>query len=164
MSIPMPIFIFGYGSLGNEDNLRKVHGDDLSIERRVKLNGFTRTFDKPGLTHLYSNIRAKKGATVHGSIFTITTQGQLKRLQDKEPGYALVDVSEHVEGGPLDRPVFAFIAGDMKKVRRSYLERCMAGLTDEEKREWIAETEFPDGLEIDDDAQIIHSALIPSNG
>lgn len=152
--------VFGYGSLLNPKTLRERF--DGKITADATLRGYQRTFRKEGREHLYLTLREIEpdGNGVWGTLFDVTLPGFAK-LARTEPGYDLLDVTDGLAGYPADAPqAWCFIApplGDEKippakmRIRRSYLNRCLGGVPEPERELWLAETEIPSGVTIDED-------------
>lgn len=142
-------FVFGYGSLLNENSLQgtlpgKKHAGwaDLQDYRRV--------FNKAGLEHAYLNIRKEEGSVVRGVLVEVNPS-ELARLAQREQGYELVDVTDYISPVPEDAQVLTFIAPGLESmpVRGSYLRRMLEGVPKEEHDRWMAETDFQ-GRKVDE--------------
>lgn len=153
--------IFGYGSLLNPKTLKERFGGEIS--GHATLGGYERTFRKEGRSHLYLTIQevnSESWSGVRGTLFDVTLPGLVK-LGRTEPGYDLVDITDDLDGYPADAPpVWCFIAPpledgeiplDKARIRRSYLNRCLAGIPETERKLWLTETEIPRGVVIDED-------------
>lgn len=155
--------VFGYGSLMNRKNV----AERAPGARRVgwaKLVGYEAVFAKPGNTHVYLTIRRKRGKEIFGAVVDVDPPG-LTMLSRSEPGYALVDVTDHVfeingEKYSMDEPrVYAFIApvatkirGDLAYIRRSYITKCIADLPPEIRVCWLSDlVVIPKGVMVDED-------------
>ena len=94
------IVIFGYGSLINEDSLRKTVPSAKNIVP-VRLQGYTRVFDFPSSTRLCEKsgkcctvlnaFESKKDSSINGIIFEMDEE-DLQNLIYRETGYELIEV------------------------------------------------------------------------
>lgn len=149
--MPQRTFVFGYGSLLNEEDLAKTL-PGKTISGHAILKGWRRKFNKGGLTHRYLNLVPSGPGTygVKGTLIEVTPQ-ELAALAKREPGYNMVDVTEQIVAPPEDAVILAFIAPPFEElpVRRTYLERIRAGVRPEEWEQWLKDTDF-NGAAIDE--------------
>ena len=147
----MDIFVFGYGTLLNEESLQ----DTLPGKEHsgwANLRGYKRVFNKASNTHAYINIREESGSVVRGVLVEVSPS-ELALLAQRESGYVLVDVTRHTDPHPENAQVFAFIAPGMESlpVRGSFLRRVLKGVPKGERDQWIAETDFQ-GRKVDENS------------
>jgi len=143
-------YVFGYGSLMNPKSLaRTIPGEKVLL--RATLSGYQRRFNVQCGDYLYLNIvpRAKKDVT--GVVIPVNDT-ELEALKRREYMYACVDISSRLSEA-LPGPVYAFIAPDVHipslKIPRTYIDTCLAGVPEEERRTWLADSIIENGFEED---------------
>ncbi|MDO8474180.1 MAG: gamma-glutamylcyclotransferase family protein [bacterium] len=148
-------YVFGYGSLMNEESLQKTLPGKHSTSWAI-LNGYKRAFNKAGRkNHRYLNIKQEPNSKVEGVLVEVT-QEEFEELKKREHGYNAIDVTNKLESKPLgNTAVYAFAAAASSlgglKVSRKYLDTVLAALPPEKQAQWIQETDF-EGAQIDEDA------------
>lgn len=160
----LPLYIFAYGSLMNK-KIVDARFPGIEIIGWARLEGYQRSFRKKGRTHLFLTLVPNGASTVKGALLHITTHEQLDALKQSEPGYDLVDVTDRVHGFDaghekitvfIDREVATNARDSVSyqgmRVKRSYIEKCRAALDPLDRDIWLSESEFPDGVSIDDSA------------
>lgn len=152
------IRIFGYGSLLNEKNVRTRLSGRAFTMRPGTLGGYQRTFSKWGRSHVYLTLRPIEGVTVEGVLIDVDPVG-FAILTRYEPGYELVEITRGLaDYGPDQPSAYCFIGGSLKeippeiaKIRRSYLDMCLGGVSPEKRDQWLRETHIPKGVVIAED-------------
>lgn len=154
-------YVFGYGSLMNPKSLKRTL-PKASITFRATLRNYQRKFNIPVDGYLYLNIVPQKGKTVEGVCIQVSEE-ELAMLRVRERGYACVDVTKNMTG-KMDGRVYAFIAPDDSfpklKILQSYIDTCLAGVPEEKKSAWLADTIVENDIE--DDRERPKYANIPS--
>lgn len=147
------IYVFGYGSLMNEESLQKTL-PGKKITAWATLKGYRRAFNKAGRRgHRYLNLKPDQNAQVKGVLIQVA-EYELEELKKREEGYNLVEITHQVEEMPSESAViYAFIAPPFSelKVSGKYLKTVLAAIPPQEQENWLKETDF-EGAEIDDDA------------
>jgi len=151
--MPQNTYIFGFGSLMNEESLQKTL-PGKTITSWAILKGYRRAFNKAGRRgHRYLNLKPDLISQVKGVLIQVT-QPELEELKRREEGYNLTDVTNAITQKPSDESVvYVFIAPPFSdfKISRSYLKTVLAALPQKEQEQWLAETDF-DGAKIDEES------------
>lgn len=151
------IYIFGFGSLMNEESLQKTL-PGKKITAWATLKGYRRAFNKAGRSgHRYLNIKEEPNSKVEGVLVKVT-QKEFEKLKKREQGYNAIDVTDQLESNPPGNiTVYAFAAAASAlgglKVSRKYLDTVLAALPSEKQAQWIQETDF-EGAEIDEEEKL----------
>jgi len=152
-------FVFGYGSLMNEEDLQRTL-PRKTITCRAILKGWRRKFNKEGRkgTHSYLNLvpvnPGDRIQQVEGVLIKVNSEN-LDSLKKREEGYHLIDVTSQIITTPKNALILTFIAlspvSSSKKppIPRSYLKRCLVDFLPEEQERWLQETDF-DEAKIDE--------------
>ena len=116
------------------------------------LKGFKRIFNKPGKSgHRYLNIKKDPNSSIKGVLIKVT-EDEFEELEKREYGYTACDVTAQIDMElPRDAVVYAFISPPFSgfTISRAYLDTVLAALPEEERGQWIQETDF-EGAEIDE--------------
>lgn len=147
----MQKYIFSYGSLRNPQSRART----LSGERPVTettLRGYVKKFNTPVNGFLYLNIVPRRESSVRGTLIGISDD-ELELLKSREHGYECTSVDSLIQDPLLDSRIFAFIAPDKTfpnlKIPRSYINTCLAYLSEPEKTTWLLETIVENEIEED---------------
>ncbi len=144
----MQKFVFGYGSLMNPKSLQRTLPGATAVP--AQLFDFQRKFNIPVDGYLYLNIVPKSGKVMEGVCIPVSDE-ELAKLKSRERGYECVDVSEKISG--VEGVAYAFIAPDKGfpglKILQSYIDTCLAGVSDEKQNQWIEETIIENEIEND---------------
>lgn len=146
------LYVFGYGSLMNKQSLHKtLPGKTMTCWTTLK--GYKRIFNKPGKSgHRYLNIKEEPNSSIKGVLIKVT-ESEFEELEKREHGYIATDVTAQIDVElPRDAVVYAFIAPPFSgfTISRAYLDTVLAALPEEDRKQWIQETDF-DGAEIDEE-------------
>lgn len=142
--------LFVYGSLMNHKSSDR---SGIAIEKSnpAVLRGHQRKISVAIKGYLYLNLIRNQTMNVDGRLLTVPDE-QLEKVQKRESGYELVDVSRDIEPESGDR-VFAFIAQDREyptlKIPRSYLRTCMAAVPADKRDQWLRDTIIKNEVEED---------------
>lgn len=157
-SVPI-IRLFGYGALANPlgVGLRLGHG---FVMEEATLQGYRRSFTKPGRTHLYLTLCSYPLGKVRGLLIDCPPS-DFALLARPEHGYNLLEITDSLENYPEDEPrVYCFIAPsldqipvDLRRIRRSYIAACTSHLSAHDQVVWREETHIPPGVTIDEDEE-----------
>ena len=160
MERPVPkIRLFGYGSLMSEKNLR-ARAPSAQPVAWARASGWRAFFAKVGTNHVYLTIAPTGGELdiTFGRLIDVDPPA-LAVLAQHEPGYRLVDVTDAIRDAGERETTFAFIAEvepippAKARIKRSYINKCMAELPLEIREEWLARWgAIPEGVTIDEDA------------
>ncbi|HVU75567.1 MAG TPA: gamma-glutamylcyclotransferase family protein [Candidatus Paceibacterota bacterium] len=136
----MQHYIFAYGSLMNPRSLAKTLPGERDVRRAI-VHGYRRKMSVPFDGYAYLNLIQDANCAVGGILIPVS-EAEFELFSSREEGYDRVDVTRALERA-LDGVAYAFIAPDSDselKVPRSYIETCTAGMTDEEKKQWVEDT------------------------
>jgi cation transport regulator ChaC len=151
-------YIFGYGSLMNEANL-KNRVPNARLLGYATLEGYKRSFNKPGSHHLYLNLIPDANSSTIGVIVEVDSEG-LEILKQHEPGYVLTDVTTGIKSNAESvfdlptSPILCFLAPadsptNLTSIKKSYVDKCLDGLPEGMREEWLKNSEIADGVTID---------------
>jgi len=163
-------YIFGYGNLINPRELDNTLPGKIA-RGFATLHGWSVTFAKPGLSHVYATLVEDPAGSVMGVLIEVTL-ADVAAMAQREAGYRLVNISDGftsglVDGSPIeDAEVHAFIAPTVHdlRIRGVYLENIFAGLPDDEtRRRWLDMVDLDDRGIDRDRSNLPHvQALFPS--
>ncbi len=142
----MPIQIFGYGSLLNQESRHRTFVE-LEIVEDVVLKGYQRILNAAHSSYEYvaMNLIEHPDKSVKGHVFLVSDK-EFLALEEREIGYDLVDISSRISV-QLPEPVFAFVMHKPdikgKLLCQRYLETCLGGISEPEREHWLAETVIP---------------------
>lgn len=138
-------FIFGYGSLLNDESRLRSAPNSAVVERHAILEGHQRVFNVAYGEHVYANVRPNVDYDVIGTIMEVTPEG-FEQLQERERNYEVVDISDRL-AGDWSQSVYAFIGTDntqgSETVKQSYLDLCLSGVSQDNRERWLEETIMP---------------------
>ena len=137
-------YIFGYGSLLNDQSRLRSAPCSHLVEQYATLVGYQRIFDIAYGDHVYANIRKNPDMEVLGVVMEVTNFG-FQQLRERERNYDIVDISTQLVGNKWDKsPVYAFIGSDNTRgtetIKQSYLDLCLSGVRESDREEWIKDT------------------------
>lgn len=149
----MPLAVFGYGSLRDEESMRlRTPGAEHFC--RATLLGYRLLFNKPGITHRYLNIEKLHYSEVQGVIVYVT-DAQFLDLARRETGYHTIDVTSNTMPDKWFLPetrVVAFSHFGLPFVRMSYVNKVLKGIPYEECAFWLADIDFQGAtIELDEE-------------
>lgn len=134
------ITVFGYGSLINEESLRKTVPLATHI-RLAKVNGFSRVFNAPNTWRVDSkrniptcalNVVKDPTGIVNGICFDVCEQG-FEELKKREEGYVALQVDAYLYETHQAHSVYMFISHKEypfvfdSKEQQGYVEMCIDG-------------------------------------
>jgi cation transport regulator ChaC len=138
------IFIFGYGSLLNEQSRKKTFSERRAFEDVVlkgyqrKLNASCDQWPAVAMNIVPNNNHAITGVVVEVPLV------DFPKLLERESGYDQVEVTAKIVNVKFEVPVFTFIAPDIhhgdKKAYQTYLDTCLGGVPTDTHDRWLAET------------------------
>ncbi len=135
-------YIFGYGSLLNDQSRLRSAPYSTVVERYAKLQGFQRIFDIAYGDSVYANIKENPNMNVVGVVMDVTHFG-FEKLKERERMYEAIDITDKLEGD-WERAVYAFIGQDNTQggetIKQSYLDLCLSGVKEEDREKWMEET------------------------
>jgi hypothetical protein len=134
----MPLAVFGYGSLWDEETLKK-RAQGAKHHCIAHLFDYRPVFDKPGITHRYLNLSEERHSVAVGVIIYVT-DAQFYDLAKMEQGYHVVDVTSKVRPfGKLHEGtrVVAFIHFGLPFVRMSYINKALSGVPEGHREHWL---------------------------
>jgi len=145
------IYVFGFGSLMNEESLRATL-PGKKIFSWATLQGYKRAFNKAGRTHRYLNIKPNRNSSIRGVLIRVTLK-EFEELKRREYGYTPTDITDSIDLQlPVHAIVYTFVAPDFRdlKISRKYLNTVLDALPLKEQKKWLKETDF-EGAEIDEE-------------
>lgn len=145
-------YVFSYGSLMNPKSRTKTIPNALATTEAT-LRNYRRKFNIPVDGYLYLNIVPDTSGSVEGVCIQVSDE-ELGRLKQRERGYACVDVTENITGD-ITGKVYTFIAPDKNfpgtKILQSYIDTCLASMSEEKRKQWLEETIIENEIEDDRD-------------
>lgn len=149
----MKTYIFGYGSLLNKDTHKRTF-DAVDVIEDVILDGYERIWNAahPEFQNVAMNIQPCHGKCIKGVVIVIPDD-HIPNLDRREVGYEKIDVTDLVSID-TDGPILTYIMHDpdhsqldiyesKKQNCRDYMDRCLGGVAEEEKVQWLRETRMP---------------------
>jgi len=144
------MWIFGYGSLMNPESLAKTSAT-ARIVKRVTVRGYQRKANAmhEAFPEVAMNIVPNEVHEVFGALIDFP-EADLPALRQRETGYEMVDITDRLVEEFGD-PVHTFIAPNSvdyqgRRVRREYLDVCLAGVPPTEREQWLLETVVECGI------------------
>lgn len=140
-------YIFGYGSLLNPQS-RKNTFEELELFQNVKLRGYRRVLNAchESYSHIAMNIEPALEKSVEGVVVAVS-EADMPALLERELGYDMIEVTKQLSKS-FSQPVYTFMMPNpvllpQSEFRQEYLNLCLLGVPESERRQWLLETEFP---------------------
>ena len=146
------IYIFGYGSLMSFEGRRKTLPNKKNCHRAI-LKNWSRIFNKPGKkdskgVFLFLNIIPNPKRSTCGALVPVNRK-ELELLKEREYGYEIQEITDQIVNPPADCLILAFVAPakpNLKnrklRIKKSYITKCTADMTFQQKGGWIKNTDF----------------------